>query len=122
MPALPLWLPLPSSETLSLVCRQFLLNPTSASHIKGWADALDTSRRTFTRNFRKETNLSFAEWRQRACILAALPKLAAGASVTETALCLGYENPASFTTLFKRVLGVPPKKYATSIIQNQPRR
>lgn len=122
MPALPLWLPLPSDEMLSRQCRQFLLNPTSASHIKSWADALDTSRRTFTRLFRKETTLSFAEWRQRACILAALPKLATGESVTETALCLGYENPASFTTLFNRVLGVPPKKYTASMIQNQSRR
>jgi len=122
MPALPLWLPLPGNETLSRHCRQFLLNPTAASHTKAWADALDTSRRTFTRLFRKETTLSLVEWRQRACILAALPELVAGKSVSETALCLGYENPASFTTLFRRVLGVPPKKYATSIIQNQPRR
>lgn len=118
MPGLPLWLPLPSNETLSRQCRQFLLNPTSASHIQGWADALDTSRRTFTRLFRRETGLSFVEWRQRACVLAALLKLAGGESVNETAICLGYGNPASFTTLFKTILDASPKKYATSIIQN----
>jgi AraC-like DNA-binding protein len=36
------------------------------------------SRRTFTRLFRHETGMSFSEWRQQACIIIALPRLAAG--------------------------------------------
>jgi len=54
-------------------------------------------------------------WRQQACILAALPKLTAGASVTQTAGDLEYDNPASFSTLFKRTLGVTPREYIQSI-------
>ncbi len=55
----------------------------------------------FTRAFRKETGLSFGEWRQQACMLVSLPRLAAGDAVTTIALDLGYESPAAFTTMFQ---------------------
>lgn len=37
--------------------------------------------------------------------------LAAGEPVTTVAIDLGYENPAAFTTMFKRVFGRPPLAY-----------
>ena len=55
--------------------------------------------------------MSFVAWRQQACVLAALPHLAAGEHVTTVALNLGYDNPAAFTTMFKRVLGTSPLSY-----------
>ncbi len=69
------------------------------------------SRRAFTRLFRKETGLSFSAWRQQACLFAAMPRLAAGEAITTIALDLGYESPAAFTTMFKRLQGVPPRQY-----------
>jgi AraC-like DNA-binding protein len=115
LPELPLSLPLPTDKALSRLCRKFLLRPTATVNIDDWAKLLNSSRRTFTRLFRRETGLSFVAWRQQACILAALPRLAAGESVTDTALELGYENPAAFTTLFKRVLGASPREYTTPV-------
>lgn len=111
LPALPLSLPLPDHKALAKHCRRFLLRPTANDSIDDWASSLYLSRRTFTRLFRRETGLSFVAWRQQACILAALPKLAAGASVTHTAFELGYDNPATFTTLFKRTFGASPREY-----------
>jgi AraC-like DNA-binding protein len=72
---------------------------------------LGMSRRAFTRQFKRETGLSFVSWRQQACLFAALPRLVAGEPVTTVAIDLGYENPASFTTMFKRILGAPPRDY-----------
>lgn len=112
LPELPLSLPLPTHPALARLCRRFVMHPTAKEHIDDWAASIHLSRRTFTRLFREETGLSFVAWRQQACILAALPKLMAGESVTQTALDLGYENPAAFTTLFKRMLGASPKTYA----------
>ena len=43
--------------------------------------------------------------------MSALPQLAEGHSVTTIALNLGYENPASFTSMFKRLLGAAPTDY-----------
>jgi AraC-like DNA-binding protein len=69
------------------------------------------SRRAFTRLFRRETGLTFATWRQQACLIAALPRLAAGEPVTAVAIDLGYDNPAAFTSMFKRALGSSPRAY-----------
>ncbi|WP_342212545.1 AraC family transcriptional regulator [Serratia fonticola] len=69
------------------------------------------SRRTFTRVFRAQTGVSFSEWRQQACLLAAITRLNNGESVTRVALDLGYGSSSAFTALFRRVLGVPPSLY-----------
>jgi AraC-like DNA-binding protein len=37
--------------------------------------------------------------------------MAAGDQVTPIALDLGYESPAAFATMFKRLLGVAPSRY-----------
>jgi methylphosphotriester-DNA--protein-cysteine methyltransferase len=44
-------------------------------------------------------------------LFTALPRLAAGESVTTVAFDLGYESVAAFTTMFKRMLGAPPRTY-----------
>ncbi|MEO3433237.1 helix-turn-helix transcriptional regulator [Inquilinus sp. CAU 1745] len=111
LPPLPLSLPLPSHEVLADRCRAFVLSPTSHDTIDDWGRGLGMSRRTFTRLFRRETGLSFVEWRQQACLMAALPRLAAGERVTIVAIDLGYNNPAAFTAMFKRALGSSPRSY-----------
>lgn len=111
LPVLPLSLPFPAHVPLAQHCRQFLLKPTTHGTIEEWSDSLGMSRRAFTRLFRRETGLSFVAWRQQACLIAALPRLLAGEPVTMIAVDLGYSNPAAFTTMFKRVLGAPPRTY-----------
>ncbi len=111
LPALPLSLPFPTHPALAENCRAFLEKPSRHGTIDAWSEALGVSRRTFTRLFKRETGLSFAMWRQQACLIAALPRLAAGEKVTAVALDLGYDNPAAFTTMFKRVLGASPRRY-----------
>ena len=112
---LPLSLPLPTDKALVRRCLKFSASPKAKAKIDDWARSLHLTRRTFTRLFRRETGLSFVAWRQQACLLAALPKLMAGTSVTQTAADLGYENPAAFSTLFKRSLSVAPREYIQSI-------
>lgn len=111
LPALPLCLKFPQHEKLADRCRAFLREPRPHDTIEIWSEALGMSRRTFTRLFRRETGLSFAAWRQQACLFASLPRLAAEEPITRIALDLGYESPAAFTTMFKRLQGVPPSLY-----------
>ena len=111
LPVLPLSLPLPRREDLAKHCRAFLKAPTAHVAIEEWCAALGMSRPNFTRVFRQETGLSFAAWRQQACLVAVLPRLAAGETVTSVAMALGYENPNAFTSMFKRLLGVPPRRF-----------
>lgn len=108
---LPLSLPYPPDERLAGLCRRFMQRPSIHETIDDWSVALRMSRRNFTRHFRRETGLSFVAWRQQACLLSALPQLAAGQSVTSVAMGLGYDNPAAFTNMFKKTFGTPPLAY-----------
>ena len=108
---IPLAVPFPSNPALAQRCHAFLDAPDATATIDGWADALAMNRRNFTRIFRRETGMSFAQWRQQACLSVALRKLVAGTSVTTVALDLGYDSPQNFSTMFKRVLGVSPNQY-----------
>lgn len=113
-PPVPLAVPFPSHPQLAKRCHDFLGTPDASATIDEWADALAMNRRNFTRIFRRETGMSFIEWRQQACLSVALPKLTAGESVTTVALDLGYDGPQNFSTMFKRVLGVSPSHYRSS--------
>ncbi|MEI2414596.1 helix-turn-helix transcriptional regulator [Orrella sp. JC864] len=112
LPDLPLHLPLPAHAGLRRLCRDFLAAPTLAQTPEQWAGALNVSLRTFARLFRKETGLGFQAWRQRACVLGALPRLAAGQPVTAIALDMGYDSPGAFGAMFRRLLGASPARYA----------
>jgi AraC-like DNA-binding protein len=110
-PVVPLAVPFPRSAALAAKCRAFLAEPHAHATIDQWAADLGLGRRAFTRAFRRETGMSFSAWRQQACLLSALPRLAAGEAVTPIALDLGYDSPAAFTTMFKRLTGVAPSRY-----------
>jgi AraC-like DNA-binding protein/quercetin dioxygenase-like cupin family protein len=110
-PTVPLAVPFPKHAAMARKCQMFLDAPTPHDTIDQWSADLGMGRRAFTRAFRKQTGLSFRAWRQQACLLVALPRLAAGEAVTTIALELGYESPAAFTTMFKRLIGVAPSHY-----------
>jgi AraC-like DNA-binding protein/quercetin dioxygenase-like cupin family protein len=114
LPERPLGLPFPEDRRLAALCRGFLDDPSPHTNIDDWADRLGMSRRTFTRTFRRETGLSLSTWRQQACLLSALPRLTKGEPVTSVALDLGYNSVPAFTTMFKRMLGAPPRHYLHS--------
>ena len=71
-----------------------------------------TSERTLARLAERDLGVSVLTlWRQQARILAALPILAQGGSVTEAALTLGYGSPSAFAALFRRLIGRSPATY-----------
>lgn len=105
---LPLHIPLPVDARLLALCQGFLQRPDTHQSPQQWADQVHVSLRTFNRLFRQQTDLSFSQWRQRACVVLALARLAEGEPVTRIALDLGYDSPAAFSTMFRRVLGQAP--------------
>jgi len=105
---MPLFAPIPRDRQLATLCKAFLESPSIRVTPQAWAHRLHKSLRTFTRLFRRQTGMSFGAWRQQACLLAALPRLSSGQSVTQVALDLGYESPNAFSTMFRRRLGRTP--------------
>ena len=111
MPELPLNAPLPLGPRMAQLCRQLLQAPTLEVDIDTAARQIGMSRRNFTRLFRAQTGMSFGQWRQQACLLAALTRLGLGDSVTRVAMELGYSNTSAFTAAFQRALGAAPSHY-----------
>lgn len=108
---LPLSAPLPQEPRLARLCMEMLRHPSLDTDLDAMAAQAGMSRRTFTRQFRAQTGLGFAQWRQQACLLAAVTRLADGQAVTRIALDLGYASPSAFTAAFRRVLGQAPSDY-----------
>ena len=111
MAPLPLSAPLPREPRLARLCMALLQQPSLDRSLDAMAVQAGMSRRTFTRQFRVQTGLAFAQWRQQACLLAAITRLAEGQAVTRVALDLGYASPSAFTAAFRRVLGQAPSDY-----------
>jgi len=111
MEPLSLHAPLPTDPRLVRTCQQVFDAPSIATGLDQVAAEAGMSRRTFTRQFRTETGVSFAEWRQQACLLAAIERLGDGQPITRVALDLGYASPSAFSAAFRRVLGDSPRRY-----------
>ncbi|WP_432725868.1 AraC family transcriptional regulator [Variovorax sp. W6] len=117
---LPIFAPLPKAPLLHTLCVEFLYAPNIRATAAGWAEQLHRSERTFTRFFRAETGMAFGEWRQHACLISALSRLAEGQPVTTVALELGYDSPGAFSTMFRRRLGFSPSDVSHSMSGRPP--
>lgn len=111
MPCLPLNAPLPSDPRMARICQQCFTAPSIAADLDSVAAQAGMSRRTFTRQFRAQTGVSFGAWQQQVCLLTAIARLSQGQSITTIALDLGYASSSAFTAAFRRVLGDAPSRY-----------
>ncbi|HYD55645.1 MAG TPA: helix-turn-helix transcriptional regulator [Burkholderiales bacterium] len=109
LPRLPYNLPMPTTPPLGPICRRLLETPSDTATLGELAEGLST--RTLARHFRRETGMSFAEWRRRARLLRALGWIAEGRPILEVAMELGYESPSAFSAMFRRELGAPPSHF-----------
>jgi AraC-like DNA-binding protein len=105
-------LAMPCSDGLRTLVGRVLESPGDVMELDAVARLAGMSRRTFTRRFRDETGVSFEQWRQRACVYAAIERLARGESVGEVALAMGYESVSAFIAMFKKHTGFTPRAFA----------
>ncbi|WP_299396985.1 helix-turn-helix domain-containing protein [Pelagibius sp.] len=116
LPATPLRLPEGEDAQVRKVMHALRANPADNRPLDRWAEAVHLSERTLARRFLLDTGMSFGAWRQQLRLVVALERLAAGEAITTVALDLGYRTPSSFTTMFKRALGVPPSAYFEHLV------
>lgn len=102
---------LPKGKKLNGMARDILASPASRKSINDWADKTQISARSISRHFSTETNMTFAQWRQRASLMAARKKLAMGESVQEVAQAVGYENVSAFIASFRKAYHQTPAQF-----------
>ncbi len=121
MPARPMHIPMPQSAGLRTICEAFLTDPASRHDIDEWAARAGLSRRTFTRLFRLETNMSVGNWKKQARLIEAVTLIASGASITSVAFDIGYESSSAFSAMFRQSLGASPSVFARRRDKRRPK-
>ena len=106
-----LFVPRGRDPRLVRVIDRLTSEPGDDAALEDLADLAASSPRTLARLFLSETGMTFGRWREHLRIVFAVDRLVRGQSITQTALELGYRSPSSFTTMFTRILGVPPARY-----------
>ncbi len=110
-PNIPIEIPWPRDRRLTTICEAIVESPGLQRSLEDWAEVAGASARTLIRLFPRETGLHFRHWIQQVHLAEALCSLARDESIGEIARRLGYASPSAFTSMFRRVLGVPPHAY-----------
>jgi AraC-like DNA-binding protein len=111
---LPVLLPALADDRLRAIAGFFRQDPADHRTLAEFGAAAGASERTLSRLFRQETGMSFPQWRTQFRLLHALVLLAAGTSVTSTALACGWSNPSAFIEAFHHAFGSTPGRFFTS--------
>lgn len=114
-----LHLPMPGEPRLQRLCQEIIANPESRKTLETLAGEQATSSRTLARQFHRETGMSFRQWRQQARLVEALGHLANNMPVAQVAEKLGYLSASAFTAMFKRTLGIEPRRYFSGELTTQ---
>ena len=111
---LPVLLPALADDRLRAIAGFFRQDPADGRTLAELGAAAGASERTLSRLFRQETGMSFPQWRTQFRLLHALVLLAAGTSVTGTALACGWSNPSAFIEAFFHAFGSTPGRFFAS--------
>lgn len=111
LPSAPVNLPEASDHRVRRVTSSLRLNPGLKDTLEELSSFAGASPRTLERIFRDETGMSFSEWRHRLRLVQGLEMLSDGLSVNSVAEAVGYDNPSSFISAFRRHFGTTPGNY-----------
>jgi AraC-like DNA-binding protein len=106
-----LHLPRPTTPELVRITDGLGREPADAKTLDEWAAQVGLGAKTAARRFVAETGLTFGRWRQQCRMLAAVARLAEGATVTRVAFDVGYDDVSSFIAAFRATMGTTPARY-----------
>jgi AraC-like DNA-binding protein len=110
-----LFVPSGTDPRLRRVTARLRADPGCNATISQLAADAGASVRTLSRLFRAETGMSARRWREHLRMVVAVDRLTRGHSIVDTAFGLGYASASSFTSLFTRLLGAPPRRYVLNL-------
>lgn len=110
-PALRHYLPAPADPRLRDIAEILADDPADPRTLAELGRAAGASERTLSRLFRRDTGMTFPQWRAQLRLQHAMLLLAAGSSVTEAAIDSGYGNISAFIAAFRGTFGITPAAY-----------
>lgn len=110
-PALRHHLPAPTDPRLRDVAAILADDPADGRTLAELGRAAGASERTLSRLFRRDTGMTFPQWRAQLRLQHATFLLAAGGTVTGAATVSGYSNTSAFIAAFRDAFGVTPAAY-----------
>ena len=105
------YLPAPADPRLRDVAAILADNPAEGLTLAELGRATGASERTLSRLFRRDTGMTFPQWRAQLRLQHATLLLAAGSTVTGAATASGYSNVSAFIAAFRDAFGVTPAAY-----------
>jgi AraC-like DNA-binding protein/quercetin dioxygenase-like cupin family protein len=106
--ALPLALPVPRDPRLRRLTERLRAKPDDGRALDAWAAESGASVRTLARLFRRETGMSFRQWRRQLRLTEAVALLAAGAPPARAAARTGYASTPAFGAALRATFGITP--------------
>lgn len=106
--ALPFGLPVPRDARLRRLSDRLRAQPDDSRDLDAWAADVGASVRTLARLFRRETGMSFRQWRRQLRLTEAAAHLAAGVPPARTAARVGYASAPAFGAALRAAFGVTP--------------
>ncbi|RAI67215.1 AraC family transcriptional regulator [Pseudomonas fluorescens] len=104
-PRQPMLLPLPSDKRLApLLAAPEGLPPK----LQALQEQVGASGRTIGRIFRRETGMSYQQWRQQWRLMRAIELLSTGRNIGYSAFELGFASDSAFIAFFKDMTGITP--------------
>lgn len=107
--------PMPRSAAARKVARELVRNPSLDQTVEEWAARASCSPNTLRRDFRRQTDLTFARWRTLTRLAAACEFLAAGYDVGQVAARTGFASRSGLTRAFREQHGITPREYAAQL-------
>jgi AraC-like DNA-binding protein len=101
-------LPTPADQRLRGIADLLAGDPANTSTLAEFGREVGASERTLSRLFRRDTGMSFPQWRAQLRLQHAMLLLAGGSSVTAAAIGSGYSNVSAFIAAFRDAFGVTP--------------
>jgi AraC-like DNA-binding protein len=104
-------LPAPADPRLRDVAAILADDPAAPRTLAELGRAAGASERTLSRLFRRDTGMTFPQWRAQLRLQHAMLLLAGGGTVTGAATASGYSNVSAFIAAFRDAFGITPAAY-----------
>jgi AraC-like DNA-binding protein len=109
-------LPAPADPRLRDVAAILTDDPADRRTLAELGRIVGASERTLSRLFRRDTAMTFPQWRAQLRLQHAMLALAAGGTVTAASAASGYASTSAFIAAFRDAFGVTPAAYRHEIV------